>query len=249
MVGEDRTSVFVSSASADRRFVERQLLPLLRQNSIRPWYARDKIRSAEIWERSIRKGLKSSDWFLVVLSPHAIQSEWVEAEVQWAIRHRQGRIVPVLIGECDPADLNLQLIRIQHIDCRLDWSAASASLLSVWRTKAQGVQLEVHVAGPGSNEVRQSQNLLIKDFATIGRAKDCSIVLEDERLYVSSVHATLRVRRFNGRTSLWIYNQGTNGTFVNGELAEDACEIVPSDQISIGDATITVISVSPTIQS
>ena len=112
--------------------MENDLLPLLRRHSIAPWYSTDDIPSAAVWERCIRDGLNSCEWFLVVLSPSAVASEWVQAEVHWAMEHRRGRIVPVLIYDCDPSQLHLQLMRYQYVDFRQDREEAGARLLSVW---------------------------------------------------------------------------------------------------------------------
>lgn len=107
-------------------------MPLLRRHHIRPWYSNDDIPSAAAWEKTIREGLRSCEWFLVVVSPAAIQSKWVQAEVHWAVDHRADKLVPVLAAACDPVDLNLQLIRFQHIDFTADRDRAKRQLLATW---------------------------------------------------------------------------------------------------------------------
>ena len=82
---------FISHSSKDRTFVEEELVPLLEHHSINTWYSRSAIRTAAVWEDEIRLGLAGSDWFLVVLSPHAAESDWVKAEVRWALEKRRGR--------------------------------------------------------------------------------------------------------------------------------------------------------------
>lgn len=113
-----KPKVFVSHSSADRAFVEREIIRFLEHHKIDTWYARDDIHTAAKWEKSIREGLKICDWFLVVLSPASVASEWVQTEVHWAMQRRPGNIVPVLIEECDPAELHLMLEQIQFVDFR-----------------------------------------------------------------------------------------------------------------------------------
>jgi len=125
--------VFLSHSTKDRRFVEDELKPALERSGIGTWYAHDDIQSAAQWERAIRQGLLCCNWFSVVLSPNAVDSEWVYTEVLWAMEKRQGRIVPVLIADCDPSDLHLRLGTIQHVDYRVDYEAARAKLLAIWR--------------------------------------------------------------------------------------------------------------------
>src|SRR5437588_7739497 len=96
-----RPKVFISHATADRDLVQRHILDLLRAHGIDTWYAEDDIHTAEEWEMSIRQGLASCEWFLVVMTPRSANSKWVQAEVNWAIDKRQGRLIPVLLEACD----------------------------------------------------------------------------------------------------------------------------------------------------
>ena len=63
----------------------------------------------------IQTGLEQSDWFLVVLSPNAIESEWVKAEVGWAMVYRKGKVIPILHKDCEAHKVHLLLWNIQHL--------------------------------------------------------------------------------------------------------------------------------------
>ena len=89
--------LFISHATADRRFVERELLGLLRALGFDPWFAEADIQSTQQWERSILGALKSSKWFVLVMSPQSAASEWVKDEIAWAIDERPDNIIPILI--------------------------------------------------------------------------------------------------------------------------------------------------------
>ncbi len=128
--------VFISHSTADRDFVERDLLPLLQQNGVEPWYAPQAIQSASQWERTIVSGLESCEWFLLVMSPRSARSEWVRAEVNWAIGKRTGKIVPLLLESCDSVAFHLWLPLIQHIDLRADRVEGSRRLLAIWGIKS-----------------------------------------------------------------------------------------------------------------
>jgi hypothetical protein len=71
--------VFISHSSHDRPFVEREVIALLKRHGIETWYSRDDIRATSDWEQSIRGALSACDWFLIVLSPESVQSEWVRS--------------------------------------------------------------------------------------------------------------------------------------------------------------------------
>ena len=124
--------VFISHASNDRDFVEREIIAPLEQHGIRTWYSKDKIKTATLWEKTIREGLNTCDWFLVAVTPNALASDWVQAEVQWALDHRKGRVVPVLCADCNPEDLHLKLLLIQRIDFRHDIETERKKLLALW---------------------------------------------------------------------------------------------------------------------
>lgn len=122
--------VFISHSSKDREFVEREIISVLEGHGIKTWYSKVNIQSAAEWERTLRDGLANSHWFLVVVSPNAIASEWVKDEIHWAIDERPNRIVPVIIEPCDPRELHIRLARIQHVDMTQPTQGSRESLLS-----------------------------------------------------------------------------------------------------------------------
>jgi hypothetical protein len=124
--------VFISHSSQDRAFVEEHIVGLLRESGIDIWYSPEDIHTSARWEQKIREGLNGCDWFLVVLSPRSVASEWVQGEVHWAMQRRKDRIVPVLIDDCDPGELHLMLELVQHVDFRREPEQARRKLLAVW---------------------------------------------------------------------------------------------------------------------
>jgi formylglycine-generating enzyme required for sulfatase activity len=125
--------VFISHSTKDREFVERVLVPALHGYGLETWYSREDIRAADSWHQSILEGLKSSDWFLIVMSANSAKSEWVIDELHWAMGHRPlGRIVPVMIEECDPYDFHIRLPRLQFVDYGRDRERALAQLRAIW---------------------------------------------------------------------------------------------------------------------
>jgi hypothetical protein len=126
------TSVFVSHSSLDYDLVGNRIVEPLQSRGLEVWYSRDSIHAAEEWEKRIRQALTGCEWFLVALSANSVRSEWVRAEVDWALEHRLGRLVPVLIDDCDPQECNLRLRTLQYIDLRRNDLQSQAALLRVW---------------------------------------------------------------------------------------------------------------------
>src|SRR5438309_455913 len=108
--------VFISHSSKDRDFIERELIPFLKDRGVEAWYSREAIATSADWERSIREALNLCDWLLVVLTPNSIQSEWVQCEVHWAFEHKKNRVIPLMLSSCDPARLHIKLAKIQYLD-------------------------------------------------------------------------------------------------------------------------------------
>lgn len=124
--------VFISHSSLDREVVEREIISPLRAHGVDTWYSTADIQTASEWERQIHKGLMTCDWFLVALSPRAVDSEWVRREVHWAVMKRNNKIVPVMLETCEPEDLHLGLLPIQYIDFRGGGGPGLERLLAVW---------------------------------------------------------------------------------------------------------------------
>lgn len=123
--------VFVSHSHSDVGFVQGEIVPLLRRAGLRPWFSVDSIRGADRWERSILEGLQASQWFTVVMSPNATKSEWVRLEVHWASEHRQGKIIPIMMSDCNPWEVHMRLGYLQYVDFRSEPENARNALLSI----------------------------------------------------------------------------------------------------------------------
>ncbi len=136
--------VFVSHSSDDREFVTGDLRPLLQSHEIEAWCSEADIESAEDWERSIRVGLNTSSWFLVVLTPSAIKSRWVKAEVHWACKNRWGRIISLLLTNCEADRLHLQLPLVQSVDYKLRDETARGKLLNVFGIDPSDANSKAH---------------------------------------------------------------------------------------------------------
>jgi hypothetical protein len=111
--------IFISHSSHDRDLVEREIIAPLTRRGVDTWYSKENIETADDWEKSIRQALDDCEWFLVALTPHAIESKWVKFEVTRAFKRKpERRIIPTLLETCDPDDLHIGLGSIQHVDFR-----------------------------------------------------------------------------------------------------------------------------------
>jgi hypothetical protein len=95
--------VFLSYATTDRVFAERLASSLTLLGYI-VWLDRWEITVGDVLPERIASGIATSDLVVVVLSPAAVQSVWVEREIQMAvfeeIGQRRMRVLPALIADC-----------------------------------------------------------------------------------------------------------------------------------------------------
>ena len=103
--------VFISYSRRDMRFVEK-LAKDLEGKGYDVWFDLTDIEGGERWAQEIQKGIQGSDYFIIAVSPHSIQSEWVEKEFIYA-SSRKLPIIPVLLETCD---LPIWLMNIQYIE-------------------------------------------------------------------------------------------------------------------------------------
>ncbi|MFY9342145.1 MAG: toll/interleukin-1 receptor domain-containing protein [Planctomycetota bacterium] len=128
--------VFLSHSHQDVD-VARRIQRELRRDGIRFWFAPHRLVGSQRWHDEIGKALDRCDWFLLLLSPHAVRSRWVKHELLFALNadHFEHRIVPVLYRDCRFAKLSWTLDQIQRVDFRGDFAVGIEDLRRVWGLK------------------------------------------------------------------------------------------------------------------
>lgn len=106
-IERDPRQIFLSHATADAAFA-RTLAGDLQAKGWRVWIAPDSIRPGEKWVEAIDRGLETSGVFVVVLTPAAVASRWVNTETDAAIEMQHEGVVtfiPLDVAECQPKRL------------------------------------------------------------------------------------------------------------------------------------------------
>ena len=95
---------FISYNSHDRGFVE-QLAKDLKANGVTPWFDRWEMLPGESLTDKIGPAILENDYFVVVISPSSVESEWVKRELGVALTRefdeRRVEIIPVYLRECE----------------------------------------------------------------------------------------------------------------------------------------------------
>lgn len=252
------TTVFISHSSMDSGFAGGRLKRTLEDSGMTVWCSSTDMPVAVDWEKQILQALRRSDWFVVVLSPNAVASDWVRAEAHWALENRKGRVVPAMIRSCDPAAVHLKLGTIQFVDFRSDPEHAAATLLSVIEGDCQqsdafddtatmmlpvvkhkmcsaSVVLVLTFESGQQHEVA----IDIDGQCVIGRARDVNFHVD--HYSVSRRHARLSVFSHGQKCRLVISDlASSNGTFVNHNRVLSDQHLSEGDLLDIGAVRILV---------
>ena len=127
------TEIFLSHSSEDRPFVE-ELASIMRRHGLPVWYSQTNILGAQQWYDEIGEALHRCDWFVLVLSPNAIQSTWVKQELVFASYQNRfkNKIVPLLYQPCNYERTFWTLSSIQRINFTQTFEQGCRDLLQVW---------------------------------------------------------------------------------------------------------------------
>lgn len=125
--------IFLSHSSGDRDFANR-LAEIIRQHGVPVWYSQTNIMGAQQWHDEIGSALERCDWFVLVLSPNAVNSIWVKRELLFALQENryENRIIPILCQACDYKKFSWTLSIIQYIDFTSSFEQGCHDLLRTW---------------------------------------------------------------------------------------------------------------------
>jgi TIR domain len=127
------SEVFLSHSSQDQIFVSK-LADELRRHGIPVWLAKTNILGAQQWHDEIGSALIRCDWFIVALSPRAVESMWVKRELIFALQQKrfENKIIPVLYESCDFERLSWVLPSFQIINFQDAFEDGCINLMRLW---------------------------------------------------------------------------------------------------------------------
>ncbi len=99
--------IFISYSKQDIDFA-RHLKQLLEARGFTTWLDETRLEPSTRWWTEIEDNIEQCSAFVVVMSPHARESDWVEREILYAERLRRPIFPVLLAGESWPRLANLQ---------------------------------------------------------------------------------------------------------------------------------------------
>ena len=119
--------VFISYSHHDKTFA-RKLAGVLEGRGMKVWWDYDSLKGGQDWQKELELGIKQCDFFLVILTPEAVDSEWVGNEITYATL-AQKTVIPLCLKNCD---IPIGLIKKHYIDFeRQTQKSAIEELLSI----------------------------------------------------------------------------------------------------------------------
>ena len=122
--------IFISHAHQDAQMAQK-LATDLEKEGYDIWIAPDSIRPGEKWVEAISRGLEESGLFLLLLSPAAVQSRWVNTETNIAIQLDHDGVMSLYPLMVQPCKVPILWRAYQHISLRGGYPNALAYLLTV----------------------------------------------------------------------------------------------------------------------
>ena len=122
--------VFISHATADAQFAHR-LADDLQRLGLQVWIAPESIRPGEGWVEAIERGLAESSHMVVVLTPAALESEWVRKETDVAIAQERKGLIQVIPLDVEPCEVPLLLGSYQMASFRRNYDASLCQLVDI----------------------------------------------------------------------------------------------------------------------
>jgi tetratricopeptide (TPR) repeat protein len=113
-------STFISHSTLDDAFVQ-ELANDLERHGIKTWVDEAEIRPGDDFISKIEEGLRKATHVIIVLSPQSVISSWVREEThaaQLRAIHGGARLIPLLLGDLDTADIPLLLQSRLYVDFR-----------------------------------------------------------------------------------------------------------------------------------
>ena len=110
---KQRFDVFLSYSSVSQPWV-RKFTQALAKSGITNWFDAHDILPGERWRDQIETALRQSRVLIVILTPESVQRPWTFFELGAALADGK-RIVPVLTGDLDPADVPAVMRQFQFV--------------------------------------------------------------------------------------------------------------------------------------
>jgi hypothetical protein len=126
--------VFISYFHGDKDAASR-IAALFKSHGVRVWIDFEALRLGAFISRHIENALKTSNYFLIILSTRSVASSWVQAELAMAFDlSKDGRII-IIPARVDQVDMPLELRGLLYVDFSASFDEGATKLASFLRSE------------------------------------------------------------------------------------------------------------------
>jgi hypothetical protein len=92
--------VFISYSSKDEALASK-LVEVLEGAGLDAWYQKREVLPGDNWAEKIASGLRESNAMVVLVTPHALESDAVQSSISYALGEKafNKRLIPVIVGD------------------------------------------------------------------------------------------------------------------------------------------------------
>lgn len=185
--------VFISYAREDID-AARRLAGDLKSRGVNTWFDEEQLLPGQRWKDEITKAVRSSDYFILLLSPHSVSKRgYIQHELRQALEIADERpgsvyVIPVRLQD-DAAPPEGRLQELHWLDMFPSWEKGVERLLKAIRPEVTPIQAEASVIAvqsiPGEGKVGFSEVLEIGS-PTILIAWDPEVLDEGEYIELAT---------------------------------------------------------------
>jgi len=176
------TKVFLSYSIKDKTNAKR-LAYYLERNGVTVWYDEFEIKLGQNIIEKIDKGLKESDYILILLSKDSLASKWVTYEIRNFVNQNK-KIVTILL---DDVEIPSYIMNSYTIDLRESSSIGFSNLLNYLKADLDKLSEKPNKA---QNDINNSQYYLMKEKVNNTEAMPIPLFLDNGYL-PAGIHVAL----------------------------------------------------------
>lgn len=145
--------IFISYASENLEFAEKLYLQLRSIPYIEPWFDKESLLPGEIWNIAIKKAIRESDFFIILLSKNSTTKKgFVQKELREAFD---------ILDECPESNIFLLPIRIENCEIHFE-KLKTIQYVDFFPTWSNGIKKLLKVINPEINKTIIPQWLMGK---------------------------------------------------------------------------------------
>jgi hypothetical protein len=119
--------VFMSYSHEDS-VIKSRIRATFRQSGLSIWSDADLIPGTSAWSIAIEEAIENAGCVIVLMSPAAKDSQWVNREIGYALA-QQTPVIPVLVDGSDSSAIPIKLIDTQYVDLRTHYERGMGQLI------------------------------------------------------------------------------------------------------------------------